>query len=298
MTIPKWHECMGPILNVLSDGQPRERKVIVVETADRLGITPEEREERLSSGIRRYVDRFGWAISHLARVGCVDRRNRGIYTINDRGCAVLAQYPEPTKRDIDEMAGQPRSILQPKPDLNQELGSSLDEELNPLEMIEVGIAQIHEEVAQDLLDRLTSMPPTFFEDAVVQLLMAMGYGGTEGAGRVTQATNDGGIDGVIDQDALGLNQVYVQAKRYGRDNSVGRPDIQSFIGALSARASGGIFFTTGSFTASARAEAERVPINLILVDGERLASLMIHYGVGVQVKETVHVVEIDEDFFD
>lgn len=141
--------------------------------------------------------------------------------------------------------------------------------------------------------------PAFFEQAVIDLLIAMGYGGTEGHGTRTQLVNDGGIDGVIDQDALGLNRIYVQAKRYALDGSVGRPDIQAFVGALHGQqADRGVFITTGRFSSGAIAFTESVSSRVVLIDGARLASLMIHYGVGVQVKRTVQIVEVDEDFFE
>lgn len=139
---------------------------------------------------------------------------------------------------------------------------------------------------------------TFFEQTVVDLLVAMGYGGAEGQAHVTAASNDGGIDGIIDQDTLGLSRVYVQAKRYAPEISVGRPEIQGFVGALSGKADGGVFITTSRFSSGAREYAEVVPTRVILIDGERLVSLMIRFGVGVQAKQTVEIVEIDEDYFE
>ncbi|WP_370260306.1 restriction endonuclease [Cryobacterium sp. TMT3-29-2] len=129
------------------------------------------------------------------------------------------------------------------------------------------------------------------------MLLAMGYGGTTGSGSVTRLSNDGGIDGVIDRDVLGLSRVYIQAKRYADSNVVGRPDIQAFVGALSGKADSGVFITSSRFSDGARVYAEGVPTRVILIDGKRLTSLMIRYGVGVQVRETYRVVEIDEDFF-
>ncbi|WP_228201498.1 restriction endonuclease [Flaviflexus ciconiae] len=169
--------------------------------------------------------------------------------------------------------------------------------LTPIEQVQNGIDRINEEIAAELLDRLQGKEPGFFEQAVVDLLLAMGYGGTSGTGSVTQFSNDGGIDGVIDQDILGLNRVYIQAKRYATGNTVGRPDLQAFVGALSGKADSGVFITTSVFSTGAREYANKVPTRIILIDGERLAGLMIRYGVGVQVKETYKVVEIDEDFF-
>ena len=140
--------------------------------------------------------------------------------------------------------------------------------------------------------------PAFFEAAVVQLLVKMGYGGADGRATVTAKSNDGGIDGIIDQDTLGLSRVYVQAKRYALDATIDRPAIQSFVGALDGRAGSGVFITTASFTKGARDYAESRSTRVILIDGPRLARLMIQYGVGVQEKQTVRIVEVDEDFFE
>ena len=149
------------------------------------------------------------------------------------------------------------------------------------------------------MKRLHDRDPAFFEQAVLDLLIAMGYGGAEGKATRTQLSSDGGIDGVVDQDALGLSRIYVQAKRYALDASVSRPEIQAFVGALHGnQANQGVFLTTARFSSGARQYAESIGTRVILIDGQRLASLMIRYGVGVQVKRTVHIVEIDEDFFE
>jgi len=150
----------------------------------------------------------------------------------------------------------------------------------------------------ELLERLQGKEPGFFEQAVVQLLLAMGYGGTTGSGSVTQLSNDGGIDGVIDQDVLGLSRVYIQAERYAHDNVVGRPDVQAFVGALSGKADSGVFITTSAFTPAAISYTAGVPSRIILIDGQRLVELMIKYLVGVQSRQTYAVVEVDDDFFD
>ena len=154
-------------------------------------------------------------------------------------------------------------------------------------------------MAKELLERLRGKEPAFFERAVVELLVKMGYGGTGGVAAATQLVNDGGIDGIIDQDVLGLNKVYIQAKRYAAGNTVGRPELQGFVGALIGRADRGVFITTSTFSSGAIEYAERnTTMRLILIDGARLTDLMIRYGVGVQTKDTFHVVEIDEDFFE
>ncbi|WOP17465.1 restriction endonuclease [Raineyella sp. LH-20] len=179
---------------------------------------------------------------------------------------------------------------------------SADEEdsvLDPEEQIASGLARITADVANQLLTRILAQDPVFFEQAVLDLLMAMGYGGAEGTATRTQLSNDGGIDGIIDQDALGLSRIYVQAKRYGADNPVGREAIQAFVGALAGnQANQGVFITTSRFARTAITYAESVATRVILIDGERLARLMIRYGVGVQVKQRIEIVEIDEDFFE
>ena len=172
-------------------------------------------------------------------------------------------------------------------------------ELDPDEQIENGIARIHADVADQLLTRIQAQDPEFFEKAVLDLLMAMGYGGAEGSATRTQLSRDGGIDGIIDQDALGLSRIYVQAKRYASDNTVGRPAIQEFVGALAGNAaSQGVFLTTTRFSVDAQRYADQVQARIVLVDGAKLSRLMIRYGVGVQVRRTVQIVDVDEDFFE
>jgi restriction system protein len=172
-------------------------------------------------------------------------------------------------------------------------------QLSPEERIGQATALIHAAVADDLLARLHAQEPAFFEQAVLDLLIALGYGGAEGNATRTQLSNDGGIDGIVDQDALGLSRIYVQAKRYAVAGVVGRPEIQAFVGALHGKqANRGVFITSGHFSEGARAYASNLPTRVILIDGQRLASLMIRFSVGVQVKQTVQLVEVDEDFFE
>ena len=296
MAIPKWHEFMAPILRVMSDGQIRDRSQITTEAADMVALPDDERRITLTTGQPMYANRVGWAISHLTKAGGLSRPERGRYSITDSGRALLSTHPSVTRADVVAVTGYRRTKPASTPAIPE-----LDDEaeaLDPEELIDRGIKQIHAEVAAELLNRLHAKSPAFFEQAVVQLLVAMGYGGAEGQATVTQQTNDNGIDGIIDQDTLGLSRVYVQAKRYAPDNAVNRPELQGFVGALSGKADGGVFITTGRFSPGARAYADAVPTRIILIDGERLASLMIRFGVGVQSKQTVHIVEIDEDFFE
>lgn len=295
MSIPKWHEFMAPILRVMSDGATRDRSEIIQASADEAGVESSERLITLTTGQPMYANRVGWAISHLSRAGALSRPERGRYVISDLGRTVLTTRPDVSRSDVEAATGYQRT----RP-MSEVAGEQTDdvESLNPAELIDQGIKQIQADVAAELLARLMTKPPTFFEQTVVDLLVAMGYGGAEGQARVTSASNDGGIDGIIDQDTLGLSRVYVQAKRYSPDNAVGRPEVQGFVGALSGKADGGVFITTGRFSGAAAGYAAAVPTRVILIDGSRLTSLMIRFGIGVQTKQTVRIVELDEDYFE
>lgn len=295
MSIPKWHEFMAPILRVMSDGATRDRSEIIQASADEAGVESSERLITLTTGQPMYANRVGWAISHLSRAGALSRPERGRYVISDLGRTVLTTRPDVSRSDVEAATGYRRT----RP-MSEVAGEQTDdvESLNPAELIDQGIKQIQADVAAELLARLMTKPPTFFEQTVVDLLVAMGYGGAEGQARVTSASNDGGIDGIIDQDTLGLSRVYVQAKRYSPDNAVGRPEVQGFVGALSGKADGGVFITTGRFSEAAAGYAAAVPTRVILIDGSRLTSLMIRFGIGVQTKQTVRIVELDEDYFE
>jgi restriction system protein len=179
------------------------------------------------------------------------------------------------------------------------VNETLVEDIDPIEQIESGINRIHADVGDALLLRLRESHPDFFEQAVVDLLLKMGYGGAEQRGKRIGGSNDGGVDGVINQDALGLDRIYVQAKRYADGNTVGREAIQAFVGALhGVGASRGVFITTSAFTSGARDYVKAVPSRVILIDGVRLVGLMIKYRVGVQVRQSYDIVELDEDFFE
>lgn len=295
---------MAPSLRVLSDGGIHRTRPIVEAAADMLGVTQEQREILIPSGQEQWVNRGNWALSYLARAGAAERPSRGRYRITDVGRELLAVHPDGiTEKDLRALSGDPNAphTFKAFPIPDPQAGGAVDEEtsLDPTEQVEQGVARIEANVASELLERLHGQEPAFFEQAVLDLLIAMGYGGADGKARRTRLSGDGGIDGIVDQDALGLSRIYVQAKRYALDSSVGRPEIQAFVGALHGnQANQGVFITSGRFSTGARAYADSIPTRVVLIDGQRLASLMIRYGVGVQVKRTVHIVEIDEDFFE
>ena len=302
--MPTWEGFLVPCLEALKDGALRSRRELYALVAVVVGLTDQQRAVVLDSGQPMYANRIGWALSQLTRVGALSRPSRGQYQITEAGRQVFGRFPDGiTEKQLDALGRDESSGIRPYvPSTSRRTPGSLIDDppvtLDPTEQIEEGIARVHEAVAKELLERLRGKEPAFFERAVVELLVAMGYGGTGGVAAATQLVNDGGIDGIIDQDVLGLNKVYVQAKRYAAGNSVGRPELQGFVGALIGKADRGVFITTSTFSSSAIEYADRnTTTRLILIDGDRLTDLMIRFGVGVQVKETFHVVELDEDFF-
>jgi len=295
-----WPEYVIPTLQVLSDGQSRQRREVFDAVADRAGVSDDARAETLKSGGTRYEQRMGWVLSHLGKAKWVDRPERGHYVINDAGRAALAKYPQgfdyalarevfaPFWPEKAKTAAPASTPVQPS-----------DEISDPIEVIEDAVSRIEASVGEDLLDRLRNSHPDFFEQAVVDLLLKMGYGGAAQRGRRIGGSNDEGIDGLIDQDALGLEQVYIQAKRYKEGNNVGREPIQAFVGALHGfGASRGVFLTTSAFTTGAIDYAKKVQSRIILIDGAKLVDLMIAYRVGVQEKQRFSAVEVDEDYFE
>lgn len=304
MAVPPWDQYMAPSLRALVDGEVQRARDTVEAAADLLEVTAEQRQVLIPSGQEQYRNRGLWALSYLSRVAAVERPARGHYRITDVGRRLLADHPEGiTEKNLRALSGDPdaphtwKTFPTSRP--QSVVAAAEDSALDPEEQIASGVVRINDDVADQLLARILDHEPVFFEQAVLDLLVAMGYGGAEGTASRTRLASDGGIDGIIDQDALGLSRVYVQAKRYAADNSVGREAIQAFVGALAGnQAHQGVFITTSRFAATAIRYAESVATRMILIDGERLTRLMIRYGVGVQVKRRIEIVEIDEDFFE
>ncbi|PBB07198.1 restriction endonuclease [Kocuria sp. WRN011] len=297
--VPIWPVFVRHVLAVLSDGSTLHRRDIVGRAIDAADLSEAARAETLNSGGLRSEQRIGWAISNLFKAGWIERPVRANYRITEAGRAWLAEHPE----GIGSFSEANRIFAPYWPHVQKDAAvvpeESLPDSADPIEQIEAGINRITTDVGDSLLGRLRDSHPDFFEEAVVRLLLAMGYGGAEQRGRRIGGSGDGGVDGVIDQDALGLEQVYVQAKRYAEGNSIGRETIQAFIGALHGFGAGrGVFITTSTFTQNARDYAKSIQTRVILIDGKRLVTLMIKYRVGVQVKQSYDVVDIDEDFFE
>lgn len=319
MPAPTWDQYMIPSLKVLLDGQVRKTREVVSAAANVLAVTEEHRAIFIPSGQEQWMNRANWALSYLARAGAVERPSRGQYRITEIGKQLLSTHPDGmTEKDLRRVPGYESPAAKRRPSLrvtelpsipssNLESSATIDDvadgedasTLAPDEQIDAGIARITADVADQLLTRIRALEPAFFEQSVLDLLTAMGYTGAEGVARRTQLSRDGGIDGIIDQDALGLARIYVQAKRYAEGNTVGRPAIQEFVGALSGNgANQGVFITTSRFTKDAEAFVEKVSARIVLIGGEQLSGLMIRYGVGVQLKRTIRIVKIDEDYFE
>lgn len=298
--VPTWEGFLVPALRVLSDGGVWPVRELRQRARQDMGLTEDQCAVRIPSGEPMWTNRLGWALSYLSHAGAVERPARGRYVMTQTGWTLLRHHPEAlTTSDLEALPGYSWPDPGRKSSSTQQRATLGDTLVDPTEQVYDGVRRLNDSVAQDLLERLHTQGPVFFEQAVLDLLVAMGYGGTQGAVTRTRLSGDDGIDGIIDQDALGLSRIYVQAKCYDPRGTVSRPDVQGFAGALQgAQASQGVFITTASFSARAREYAERVASRIVLIDGARLASLMIRYGVGVQVRDTIRIVEVDEGFFE
>lgn len=307
--IPDYQTLMRPVLECVVAGE--DSNVNVVEKlADKFRLTGEERAELLPSGKQtRFTNRVHWAKSYLKQAGLVSSTRRGYFVITDNGRAALANtsnvinnifleqfpgYQDFKNRTREAEAGLTSSLLE------LSLSESLAEPSTPDETLREAHRKITATLASELLDRVRNSPPAFFEKLIVSLLLSMGYGGSsKEAGRALGQSGDDGIDGVIDQDPLGVDQVYLQAKRYAEGNNVGAGTIRDFYGALSLkRAHKGIFVTTSAFSQSAIQTARDLHSRIVLIDGIQLAQLMIKYNIGCRNEEVLYVKKIDEDFFE
>lgn len=295
MTVPKYHELVRPLLDLVADGRPRNLREAAQELAERLSLTDEDLTETLPSGYPRYLNRVGWAKSDLNKTGLIESCGRGLFRISERGSNALPELPPQLDRKYFEARGlgswksvsaPPASSAGPK--------ARPDETLTPEEQIDETLAELQEALEQEVLTQLRSVNPASFERFVVRLLAAMGYG----VGKVTGRSGDGGIDGVIYEDRLKLDRIYLQAKRWA-DAPVGGPDINGFLGALAKHgANRGVFVTTSRFTQDARRAVELPHLRLVLIDGEELARLAVEHNVGVSVKRKIELKRLDTDFFD
>ena len=306
MAIPDYQTLMLPVLQLASEGEQRVADVVDL-LADRLGLTDEERQKLLPSGRQRVLhNRIHWAKFYLTKAGFLSSPGRGRFATTQAGKELLAEKLD--RIDVSVLMRQPdfrefyrnegntaSSTVETAPGT-----ASNEPTTTPEEQIEEAYQALEGTLRADLLDRIAKNSPSFFEQLIVDLLVAMGYGGShKNAAAQLGRSGDGGVDGVINEDRLGLDRVYVQAKRYAAGNAVGRPDVQAFVGSLvGLGASKGVFVTTSTFSTQARDFVKHLSQRVVLLDGASLADLMIEHGVGVRTSRTIDFRRLDEDFFD
>ena len=299
--IPDYQSLMLPVLEVASKGETSV-PLAADAIADRVGLSQIEREELLPSGKQRLLhNRVHWAKFYLSKAGLLESPRRGRFVISAAGRKLLSNPPErlDTKYLLSVPAFHDFYKSGQAAELEEAAAPSDTSKSTPEEVIEAAYKTARAALQAELLDRILQNSPTFFEGLIVDLLVAMGYGGSHrNAATQLGRTGDGGVDGVINEDVLGLDRVYVQAKRYGTGSSVGRPEVQAFIGSLvGLGASKGVFVTTSTFSTQATEFVSRIPQRVILIDGKRLTELMIEHGVGVRSSRAIEFKRLDEDFF-
>jgi len=305
MTIPGFEDLMLPLLQIAGDGQEHETVEAVERLAEEFNLTPEDRKALLPSGTqRRFNNRVGWARTYLVKARLLESTGRGRFRITGRGIGVLKNKPSQINTAFLRQFPEFVEFIQTSrsSDRRKVRGSGASNEVSetetPEELLESSYEDLRQTLAQELLDRLKQCSPAFFEKLVVDLLIAMGYGGSRrDAGQAIGRSGDEGIDGIINEDKLGLDTIYIQAKRW--DSAVGRPIVQGFAGSLEGqRARKGILITTSTFTADAKEYVKRIEKRIILIDGDQLAKLMIDHDVGVTVAATYRVKKLNQDYFD
>ncbi len=305
MPIPDYQSLMLPLLGIAAEGETRVPAAAQV-IADRLGLSEYEREEMLPSGKQRLLhNRVHWAKFYMSKAGLIDSPRRGVFMASQEGRQLLAARP--ARIDVETLKRYPaftkfynQADDSAVPDgQNHATFAATSSNATPEEQIDAAYAVLTKALKADLLTRVQEQSPAFFERLIVELLVAMGYGGShDDAARQLGKSGDGGIDGIIDEDRLGLDRIYVQAKRYATGTAVGRPEVQGFVGSLvGLGASKGVFVTTSAFSKQALVYTKGLQQRVILIDGARLADLMVEFGVGVRSSRQIEVKRLDEDFF-
>lgn len=304
MPIPDYQTLMLPLLLLTKDGKEHTLAQAAEAIAQQFSLSEAERNEMLPSGGQlKIFSRIGWSRTYMAKAGLIETVSRGKFRVTPRGLSLLSTNPQ--KIDVSLLNQYPefvafRTGTAPTKSNSDTIG---EVDLNaaqqtPQELLESSYQTLHRQIADDLLEKISKASPRFFEKLVVDLLVAMGYGGSrKDAGRAIGKSGDDGIDGIIKEDRLGLDAVYVQAKRWKA--TVGRPDVQSFAGSLEGhRARKGVFITTSQFSGDAKEYVTRIEKKIILIDGEQLANLSIEFGIGVEPITTYKVQRIDADYFE
>lgn len=300
MPVPDFQTLMLPVLRIAAEGEVKARDA-VNRVADEFNLTADERAEILASGRQtRIANRMHWAVTYLVKAGLLERPRRGHFAITEAGRKVLSAAPP--RIDIPFLAqfeafeefrrgpnGEPVSDVEPLPAIASG---------TPEERVEAAFRDLNAALRTELLERILAMDPSAFEKLIIDLMLGMGYGGG-GSGQHVGRTADGGIDGVINEDVLGLDIIYLQAKRNAPGNGIGVEKIREFAGVLDERgATKGVFVTTSHFAAPARTYAERSHKRLVLIDGQELTRLLVEYGVAVRVYRSLELKKLDTDYFD
>jgi restriction system protein len=298
--VPDFQSITLPFLKAVADGKDHAAQELAASLAVHFNLSQDDLLELLPSGRQtRFANRVHWAATYLYKCGLLERPKRGVVRITERGHEVLAD--DPTRLDLRYLARFPElaAFRSAEVESSEAVGEAVATAVaTPDERLREAHREIVATLKAELLGRVLEQTPTFFEWLVVELLVAMGFGGAHGRKAHLGRSGDDGVDGVVDQDALGLDRVYVQAKRWRPGASVGAGEVRNFFGSLDAhKASKGVFITTSSFTRDAIDTAERLTKRIVLIDGNALAELMIRFGVGVRVEEKFEVQKIDEDFF-
>jgi restriction system protein len=304
MAIPDYQSLMNPVLSLMADKQTRSAKEVVAVISVHLHWTDKDMEELLPSGSQTVAhSRINWAITYLKKAGLLESPRRSQVCITEEGSRVAAL--QDVKVDNRFLRSYPEFVAfynrSGSKGSNDKQTTPIEQnqsELSPEEQLDSAALSLQQSLADDLLDKLKTVSPAFFERIVVDLLVAMGYGGSvKDAGKSVGKSGDGGIDGIIKEDKLGLDTIYIQAKRW--EANVGRPEVQKFAGALQGvRARKGVFITTSSYSSDALDFVRNIDSKIVLIDGAELSRLMIEYGVGVSVQRVVKVMRLDGDYFE
>ncbi len=301
--IPDYQTLMRPVLECAKDGEITPKQVVKI-LAVKFKLSEAQLKEMLpSKRAPMFYNRVAWAKFYLQQAGLVESKKRGYFAITEAGKKALLSGAEINNQFLTQYTAFQDFKNRGKDNVSKEEVIETSPQIpdkTPDEVLRNAHQSINDALALDLLSSIRDCSPSFFEQLIVDLLLAMGYGGTsEDAGRSLGCSGDNGVDGVIDQDPLGVDQIYIQAKRYQESNTIGSSDIRDFFGSLSLKkASKGIFVTTSSFTSSATQTAKDLNHRIVLIDGKQLAKLMIRYNIGCRDEEVLHIKKLDEDYFD
>ena len=303
MPIPTHDEIRIPALKLLKEKGILKLKDFEIPLSKVFKLTEDELNQMYDSGNAKiFYDRISWALSYLNMAGLTKKPKRAYYEITENGIKILAnrsKINEYISKKIQQRNQEKNNINKDMIIINR---YESNDELTPSETIEISFKKIKSKIYNDILDTIISKTPREFEKLVVSLLQKMGYGGEiKNSGEVTQYSNDNGIDGIIKEDVLGFGRIYIQAKRYQRDNKIGREDLNKFVGALAvAQSNKGVFITTSSFNKNAIEYASKLNNNttLVLIDGEQLAKYIYDYSLGMQTEQIIEIKKLDSDFWD